>query len=242
MQRQERMSDSTQKSRACHSVRQYTAHLKEILQGRTATIDESDRKTVADPSLKEGAAHSPGYRPQATVIDHSSASGRRVAVTANPMQSVEGHLQKKTRTRLARLIVQTENLAKLNQIFLAFLPPHLHEHATLARLDSESWVVQTDSPAWATRLRYILPSLRQPLSEQLGIPIPSPRIRIAPPAVPLPSPSPPRHMTISDKTVNILESTARNFSDPQLGAALQRLAESARERSRKSKRSRLTKK
>jgi len=44
-------------------------------------------------------------------------------------------------------------LNRLSQIFHAYLPPHLRDHAVLVRLDAEGWEVQTDSASWATRLR-----------------------------------------------------------------------------------------
>jgi hypothetical protein len=130
------------------------------------------------------------------------------------------------------LLAQVQRLNQLNQILRAFLPPYLHDHVTLARLDSEGWVVQTDSPAWAARLRYILPNLRQPLGEKLGIEVPPPQIRIAPPEVPSPPPS--RRMIITDNTVKTLEEAAQQFSDPRLSAAVMRLAEHARQRNRQS--------
>lgn len=143
---------------------------------------------------------------------------------------MEHHLQHSS-GRFAELLSQIQRLHRLNQLLRAFLPPHLQDHVTLARLDSDAWVVQTDSSAWQTRLRYLLPSLQQPLSEKLGFAVPPPQIRIVPPEAP-PKPPPVRRMTMTEKTVQTLEEEARRFSDPRLSAAVRRLAEHGRQRNR----------
>jgi hypothetical protein len=141
-----------------------------------------------------------------------------------------GETLQRSGSPLNDLVKKTLHLARLNQVFLALLPAYLQNHATLARLDEHGWVVQTDSSAWATRLRFALPELREPLEQLLGIALPRPWIRIAPPAVPEPSPPPPRRVRVSAKTVDVLADAAQQFSDPRLGAAMSRLAEHARQR------------
>ena len=133
--------------------------------------------------------------------------------------------------RFAGLLSQIQRLHQLDQLLRAFLPPHLQNHATLARLDADAWVVQTDSPVWQTRLRYLLPALRQPLSEKLGFAVPPPQIRIIPPDA-SPKAPPVRRMTMTDETAQVLEEAAQQFSDPRLGAAVRRLAEHGRQRNR----------
>ena len=92
---------------------------------------------------------------------------------------------------LGQLMARASQLNRLSQIFRAYLPPHLHDHAVLVRLDAEGWEVQTDSASWATRLRYALPTIRQALGQQLGIALPKPRIRVVPAAAPVPTPASP---------------------------------------------------
>jgi len=75
-------------------------------------------------------------------------------------------------------------------------------------------------------------TLSHELGEKLGIEVPPPQIRIAPPEVPSPPPS--RRMIITDNTVKTLEEAAQQFSDPRLSAAVMRLAEHARQRNRQS--------
>ncbi len=132
--------------------------------------------------------------------------------------------------RLAQLVAQSKSLNQINRIFLAFLPPHLHEHAVLIASKPDVWVVQTDSSAWATRLRYVLPNLHKQMSDHLGKEIPPLRIRIIPSATPPAPTAPVRRLTVTEDTINLLEGTAESISDPGLSAALSRLARHAQKR------------
>ena len=123
---------------------------------------------------------------------------------------------------LEQLMARAGHLVRLSGIFRAYLPPLLRDHAVLLRLDAERWEVWTDSSAWATRLRYALPTIRQALGQQLNITLPKPRIRVRPVAVPLPIPH--RRLTLTQRNAEVLEAAARAQPDPRLSAALRRLA------------------
>ncbi|MDG4550578.1 MAG: DciA family protein [Candidatus Contendobacter sp.] len=140
---------------------------------------------------------------------------------ANPIPTV-GEILRRPRGKLGQLMAQADRLIQLSRIFYAYLPPYLRDHAVLIRLDPESWEVRADSAAWATRLRYVLPSIRQALGQQLDMTLPKPRIRVAPVAVPPQSQR--RRLTLTRRNAALLEATARGLTDPRLGAALRRLA------------------
>jgi hypothetical protein len=123
---------------------------------------------------------------------------------------------------LGKLMARASRLVRLSGIFRAYLPPLLRDHAVLLELNAERWEVQTDSAAWATRLRYALPTIRQALGQQLNITLPKPRIRVMPAAVP--SPAPHRRLTLTRRNAEVLEAAARAQPDPRLSAALRRLA------------------
>jgi hypothetical protein len=123
---------------------------------------------------------------------------------------------------LGQLMAQAGQLNRLSQIFHAYLPPHLRDHAVLVRLDAEGWEVQTDSASWATRLRYALPTIRQALGQQVGVALPKPRIRVVPAATPAQTQRP--RLTLTRHNAEVLETAARTLTDPRLGAALRRLA------------------
>lgn len=210
------------------SVRRRTAYLKELLQDNAAPAGGKATPQPASASCASRSAATPQVNQRQSQANGATLPQQRKTSHSNSLLAVGEYLQR-PQGRCSQLAAKTYNLSRLNQIFQAYLPPHLHDHATLARLDSGGWIVQTDSPAWATRLRYLLPNLQKPLAEHLGIQIPAPRIRIAPPAVPAPPPPPPRRMVMTDKTVSVLEGAARNLPDRRLSEAMLRLARHARQ-------------
>ncbi|MEZ5576819.1 MAG: DciA family protein [Candidatus Competibacteraceae bacterium] len=136
-----------------------------------------------------------------------------------------GEALRRPQGTLGRLMARADRLNRLNRIFRAYLPPHLHDHVVLVRLDQDDWTVHADSSSWATRLRYALHNIRETLGQQLGIPLPKPRVRVVPPDFP-PRPRRPR-LTLTQRNAKLLEVTARNVPDPRLSAALRRLAQHA---------------
>jgi hypothetical protein len=126
---------------------------------------------------------------------------------------------------LGQIITRGKELAQLSHIFQAYLPPYIRDHAVLIRMDEEAWTVQTDSASWATRLRYKLYDIRQALGQQLGITLPKPHIRVEPLATAPRSRRP--MLTLTRENARLIEQTARDEPDPQLSAALRRLAQHA---------------
>jgi hypothetical protein len=252
------MSDSNGATDPRQVARQHTARLKALLLGKvtadtsaeiapdaaTATIPTAPAIPLTAVTTGTPSSHAAGTRPAVPVgaapapaTDAASlpAIPHRRPPPPNPLVVV-GEQMQRTEGHLASLLAKTRRLAELNRYFRALLPANLQEHATLAQLDADGWVVQTDSPAWSSRLRYQLPELGPLLSEHLGLPLPPPRIRVAPPAVPPPPPPPPRRMAISARTARLLETAAHDCSDRRLGEAILRLAEHARQRPRSGKR------
>jgi hypothetical protein len=225
------MSNETPNAETRQTARRHTTQLKKMLQS-SVSIKKTE---VVNQQVQ------PVQKTSYSSLKTNPLEGAQEALntlSAKPpprrtLRSTDEHMQR-SNSRIAKLILQTKQLSEINHIFHAFLPAYLHEHASLAKLDSEGWVVQTDSPVWATRLRYILPSLQKPLSEKLKFQVPIPRIRVAPPAVPLPPPPQARRMTITDNTAKVLEGAARNLPDRKLGAVMARLAAHAKQRSQES--------
>ena len=138
------------------------------------------------------------------------------------MALVRDHLRN-PKGQLAKLLAQTDKLQHVNRVFRAYLPNHLHEHAMITTMSAKVWVVQTDSSAWATRLRYVLPNLQQQLSDHLKKPVPPLTIRIKPGNT-VEAAVEPRRMALTEKTAKLLEGTARDLNDQRLGSALLRLS------------------
>ena len=127
---------------------------------------------------------------------------------------------------VARLVpVEDSDRDRANRAMHAYLPPHMQDHARLIKLDSGGWVIQTDSPAWATRLRYVLPELRRQLGEHFKTEIPKLQVKVRPQAE---KQSPPgRRIELNAKNADLLRGVAANVSDQRLGDALMRLAKRA---------------
>ncbi len=131
--------------------------------------------------------------------------------------------------RIGGLVAHGDRLTRINRLLRAYLPPHLRDHARVVAIGPEWWTVQTESAAWATRLRYLLPSLQKQLGTELGQAVPPLRLRIEP----LPeehSDTMPRRLTLTRQNAHVLEGAADSIDDCDLGAALRRLARHARGR------------
>ncbi|MFO1372074.1 MAG: DciA family protein [Candidatus Competibacteraceae bacterium] len=218
-------------------ARQHTAQLLKMLRGCGSTPTpaptiESKPTQVAEAPTSYARLAEPMPQPpaasNATPPAASQPSPRRSsAPTALP--TVGDYLRRQGQDSvLGRLMAGAAQLNRLNQIFRAYLPPHLHGHAILVRLDEEAWLVQTDSPSWATRLRYALHDIRQALGQHLGLTLPKPHIQVRPAA--LPPPSRRRRLTLTEQNVKVLESAARTVPDSRLRAALLQLIVHGRQR------------
>ena len=218
-------------------ARQHTAQLLKMLRGYGPTTEPGS----ATASGAAAAGNEPAAVAEATTayvrrLNLASDQRRAAAAVAaeaqptptphkrprqNPIAPV-GQILCRQQGVLGELMVQANRLIRLSQIFHAYLPPHLCDHAVLIRLDQDSWIVHADSASWATRLRYALHNIRDVLGQQLGFALPKPRVRVVP-VEPPPSPRRPR-LTLTARNAKLLEATARNLSDERLSTALRQLA------------------
>ena len=207
------------------TARRHTAQLLKMLRGYGPTAEPepaSESPSAVSPPSAVAEAPSTYLRlldvastpPPPSLPPHPRGGPDSVPTVGETLRHPSGVL--------GQLMARADRLARLSQIFHAYLPPHLRDHAVLVRLDAEGWEVQTDSPSWATRLRYALPTIRQALGQQVGMMLPKPRIRVVPAAEPV-QPQRPR-LTLTRHSAEVLETAARTLTDPRLGAALRRLA------------------
>lgn len=96
-------------------------------------------------------------------------------------------------------------------------------HVQVADLNGERLVIQVDSTAWATRLRYLGPQLLRCLRKDTILP---PLLQLDIRVVPLAQPAPTRiqPMTLSADSASLLEATADGIRHTALRTALKRLA------------------
>ncbi|HHH43680.1 MAG TPA: DUF721 domain-containing protein [Gammaproteobacteria bacterium] len=126
------------------------------------------------------------------------------------------------------LIERTRRLQQLEQAVQQLLPENLSAHCTVLNLKSEILVLTAPSPAWAARLRFVIPDLIKQLQCQLGLTVRTVQVKIAPERVenqPVTSHRP--RLSLASGT--LLAQTAHSVKHPALQEALYRLAAKARD-------------
>jgi hypothetical protein len=126
-------------------------------------------------------------------------------------------------TDLNRLLGQAKGLDTLNTRLAKILPVPLSHHCAAAGIHQHDLVLIVDSPAWATKIRLMLPLIKKRLGD-LGVE--SLTLKIQP--VSLPSQAPLRgRPSMSKNTSNLLIELAEITSDCKLKNALRRLSRHA---------------
>lgn len=127
---------------------------------------------------------------------------------------------------LGALTEQARGLARLNRAVGAELDPEFLPHCQVTGLRGGTLTILCDSAAWATRLRYHGPALRDRLAAS-GTPVSEVRVAVRPPqqrlVPPLPAPRAPRPPLAAD-AARSLRAAAGAVDDDGLAAALRRLA------------------
>jgi hypothetical protein len=123
--------------------------------------------------------------------------------------------------RLGAIASHARRLAELDALVRLCLGDELAAHCRLADLRSGRLVLAADTSAWATRLRYHTPEIREKLAAA-GLTVAECRIVVAPPPDRAAEPGPRPGM--SARGADTLNATAETIRDPALAAALRRLA------------------
>jgi hypothetical protein len=104
------------------------------------------------------------------------------------------------------------------------LPDYLAPHCQAAVLDAGRLTLYAASPAWASRLRYLTGELKRGLQTDItGLREVRTRV-IGGDALPRPGPKPDPARPLSAQNREMLRATAEGLRDPDLRAALRRLA------------------
>ena len=213
------MSDTDRKKAERQATaRSHTSQLLGMLRGRPQT-----------PTPPANAPAVP--RPRQPPRDETAPPPPRKRSPLDPpmLQTVGTRLQDPG-GQLASLMARANHLVFINRAFHAYLPAHCRAHASIVNLDPTGWIIHADSPAWATRLRYTLPTLRRQLSDHLRTEVPELRLRVRPAAATATESSQPtRRLSLSRHSAHLLEGTAQGLSDRRLSNALLQLAKRAGE-------------
>ncbi len=127
----------------------------------------------------------------------------------------------------ADLAARAAQLRHLQAALAPLLPPPLGEHCRAAALHDGELVLSADSPAWASRLRYLAPMLQAQLSRKAGLRLQRIAVTVAPPAPRVGRRPPLRNL--SPQSTEHLAEVAEATEDPRLREALMRLVRHARE-------------
>ena len=205
-------------------ARMHTAHLLDLLRGSAARSSVESLPTGAGVEeakpveRRRRPLESPPTLPPVPAVP---LRGRAVATVGESLRSSSGFAGYSG--PLAAMVARARQFTQLSERFYAYLPSPLREHVVLVRLDAEAWELHTDAAVWATRLRYLLPSIEAPLGQQLELTLPKPIIRVRPQDFPPPVPTRPP-LSLSQRSAEQLEHLAQQIDDPDLSAALRRLA------------------
>ena len=129
---------------------------------------------------------------------------------------------------LGRLIEESRRLARATELLCARLPAPLREHSRVAGLAGGVLVIQADSAAWASRLRFVTREVAEAVAPVLGR-VTRVRVAVASPAPPPPA-GPPGlsgRAVLGEEPARTLSQAAGGVTDPALQEALRRLARRA---------------
>ncbi len=105
----------------------------------------------------------------------------------------------------------------------ATLPPPLSDNFVIANISKDTIVLHTQSPAWASKLRFNTPLILECIKEFYdAAPPKSLRIKVVP-GSPQPA-TPKRKLSISSKNAQLIKSTAESIKDSHLRESLLRLS------------------
>ena len=127
-------------------------------------------------------------------------------------------------SQVSRLMAGAGILAKLDMIVHERLPSPLKEHCRVLSVRDTALVLAADSPVWAARLRFHSPRLVKQLDNIKTVKLRTVQVRVRPVDKPPATVKRPSKPVLSVDNSIALEQTARGMKDPELKAALLRLA------------------
>jgi len=125
---------------------------------------------------------------------------------------------------IGRFIQHIEFLKGLEQKLLSFLAPPLNTHCTIANYASDTLVLHTDAPAWASRIRYNTPRILLFLQNECGLAaLKTIRIKVMPSPFPYVR-SPDKSWKLDERTASLIRQAAATITDESLRQSLQKIS------------------
>ena len=125
-----------------------------------------------------------------------------------------------------KLLAQARQLEAMTFTLRQYLPPALAQHCWVAPPREQTLILLTDGAVWASQLRYQQQEVLKLLNSEFRLDLRRIRIRIVAPRGLAEAAHPVRRLPASG--ARALEAAASATEDPDLRAALQRLARRAR--------------
>ncbi len=120
------------------------------------------------------------------------------------------------------LVARALELAELTRTLHRFLEPSLQAHCQVANIRDGTLVLLTDSPAWASKLRYLTPALMGRLAAELPG-MRQAKVIVRPPDYTVPARHS-RHADLSAESAELLRHAAQAIDYGPLREALLRLS------------------
>lgn len=142
----------------------------------------------------------------------------------NQPQSIIKLLQKK-HSSLADLYKKANSIQEIDHKLKKYLDPSLQDKFQLANIEPDVATLIVNSSAWATRLRYNIPTILNLLNNNLNFTaIKTVRIKIKKSILEIKSDSNNKPIHLSDNSAQFLNDVANSFSDPSLRACILKIS------------------
>ena len=133
-------------------------------------------------------------------------------------------LLKADTSTIGRLIQHIEFLKSLEHKLLSFLDPPLTKHCTIANYANDTLILHTDTPVWASRIRYITPQILPFMQNECGLAaLKTIRIKAIPARFPNTN-SPDNSWKLEEHTANFIKQAAAATTDEPLRQSLQKIS------------------
>ncbi|MGH8120618.1 MAG: DciA family protein, partial [Gammaproteobacteria bacterium] len=125
---------------------------------------------------------------------------------------------------LGNLMQHVDFLKGLDQKLVVFLGPTLNQHCTVANYANNTLVLYTDTPSWASRIRYNTPQILQFLQTECNlVSLKTIRIKVKPVSVQA-AQIPDKRLKLDVHTANLIRQSASSVSDDALKCLLLKIS------------------
>jgi len=146
------------------------------------------------------------------------------------MKTINQLIQGQTGGGLAYLVQRSRLLQHIDELFQTHLPLFIGQHCRIVNIRDKTLVIHTDSAAWASRLRYMIPELLdywQADKQLSALDITEIDIKIRPLPEVRKIPQAPSVPKISAQSAALLRRLADSIAHPELKSVLLSLADKA---------------